>query len=344
MARRYPPTFSACPDGQFSARETRVQEFTAGGGAVLDTSEPCAPDRSTTPASSQFLVEVGPSMVTVYGEGKPYLVPDVSIRATGTFSVQNAYMFGNQGAAPELSIPGAPVPSQTGAEISGTINPNGPGSGYPYTAGTKYHIEYKKASESDWKSYAPDTVIGLGNTPEPFSVGLDGLDPNTPYEAKVVVIKPFIATISETKSFTTSPAPPKIAATWATDQRADGATLHAKINPQGTDTDYYFEYGTTPEYGNKTPVTNIGEALSFQTVANQIEGLSPVTYHFRVAGTTGSGPSTAQIRPSTFNPPTCPNQSVRQQHECYLPTGLSRLRAHFARRRRIGIAVHGRPA
>jgi hypothetical protein len=39
----------------------------------------------------------------------------------------------------------------------------------------------------------------------------------------------------------------------ATDVTATSATLNGTVSPNGEDTTYYFQYGTTTEYGTQTP-------------------------------------------------------------------------------------------
>ncbi|HEY8501370.1 MAG TPA: hypothetical protein VIL21_01680, partial [Solirubrobacterales bacterium] len=40
------------------------------------------------------------------------------------------------------------------------------------------------------------------------------------------------------------------------------ATLNGKVNPNGLETKFYFEYGTTTSYGSKTAETNAGSGSS----------------------------------------------------------------------------------
>jgi hypothetical protein len=61
------------------------------------------------------------------------------------------------------------------------------------------------------------------------------------------------------------------------------ATLHAKVDPGGALTSYYFQYGPTTAYGYTTPVESAGAASEPVSVLANIEDLTPNTeYHFRV--------------------------------------------------------------
>lgn len=67
------------------------------------------------------------------------------------------------------------------------------------------------------------------------------------------------------------------------------ATLAGTVNPNGTSTTAYFEYGTTTLYGSTTAVQNIPAGTAPVDVSAPVSGLSAgATYHFRlVAGNAG---------------------------------------------------------
>ena len=64
------------------------------------------------------------------------------------------------------------------------------------------------------------------------------------------------------------------------------ATLNGQVNPHGSPTVYYFQYGTTTAYGSRTPDVAVGSGTVSAKVAVPVAGLGPNTkYHFRfVAG------------------------------------------------------------
>lgn len=80
------------------------------------------------------------------------------------------------------------------------------------------------------------------------------------------------------------PEAPKIESESVTNATGDSAELTAQINPDGGDTTYHFEYGTTMAYGQSTPESSsIGESDTGQQALAQIQGLQPATtYHYRV--------------------------------------------------------------
>jgi streptogramin lyase len=72
------------------------------------------------------------------------------------------------------------------------------------------------------------------------------------------------------------------------------ATLNATVNPNGLETEYRFEYGTTTTYGTSVPVPDksAGSGSSGVEVSEGISGLkASTTYHFRVVATNAEGTS-----------------------------------------------------
>ena len=89
------------------------------------------------------------------------------------------------------------------------------------------------------------------------------------------------------------------------------ATLTARINPEGDETAYRFEYGESDSYGEVTPIETLGVGgFDGEDVEEQLEELIPdTTYHFRVVATNKCNPSepaeicTAEGEDQTFRTP-----------------------------------------
>jgi hypothetical protein len=68
------------------------------------------------------------------------------------------------------------------------------------------------------------------------------------------------------------------------------ATFQGTVNPEGTETKYYFEYGTTESYGSKTAEASAGSGASSVEVSKTITGLTADTkYHYRLVATNSNG-------------------------------------------------------
>ncbi len=73
---------------------------------------------------------------------------------------------------------------------------------------------------------------------------------------------------------------------------SSSATLQAQIDPQGLDTTYRFEYGTSEAYGSSIPVPDgiVGSGPTGVSVsAHPQELIASTTYHYRVAVSTAIG-------------------------------------------------------
>jgi hypothetical protein len=92
---------------------------------------------------------------------------------------------------------------------------------------------------------------------------------------------------------TPTPTPPPCAPTAATNAASNvsttAATLNGTVNPHGTTTTVYFDYGTTTSYGSRSP-NQIFSGSTSQAVSANISGLTlSTTYHFRIVATNSCG-------------------------------------------------------
>lgn len=86
--------------------------------------------------------------------------------------------------------------------------------------------------------------------------------------------------------------PPDATTESATGVKGTEAVLNGSVNPRGTATSYYFEYGTTTTYGSTMPVSPkaVGSGASAVKVSESISGLTGnTTYHVRVVAENASG-------------------------------------------------------
>ncbi len=70
------------------------------------------------------------------------------------------------------------------------------------------------------------------------------------------------------------------------------ATLNGSVNPNGSDTSYYFQYGLTRAYGGQTAIADAGAGTHRLRVSLGVAGLQPLTvYHYRLVGVNSAGAS-----------------------------------------------------
>ena len=83
---------------------------------------------------------------------------------------------------------------------------------------------------------------------------------------------------------------PAVTTTAATGVTSSGATMNGTVNPEGADTHYQFDYGTTTSYGSSTTSTDAGSGTSAVNENAPLTGLSPsTTYHYRIEATNSAG-------------------------------------------------------
>jgi extracellular elastinolytic metalloproteinase len=97
--------------------------------------------------------------------------------------------------------------------------------------------------------------------------------------------------VAEVRVFAGIPTAPDATTQAATAVGQSVATLNGVVNPQGTETDYQFEYGKTTSYGSKAPLTpvSVGNvAGSVPVQASLTNLLGNTTYHYRVVAIRGA--------------------------------------------------------
>lgn len=91
----------------------------------------------------------------------------------------------------------------------------------------------------------------------------------------------------------TDPVTPVPATGAATELTASSATLNGTVDPNGSETAYWFEYGETTAYGAAVPASEDGDAGSgadMVAVDESVFGLAPATtYHYRLVASSAQG-------------------------------------------------------
>jgi len=139
----------------------------------------------------------------------------------------------------------------------------------------------------------PDWVLllqaALGSpTPTPTATPTATFTPTPTATATATATVTPTATPTATATATPSPA---VTTNPATNVASVSATLNGSVNPRGSTTTVYFQWGTTTSYGHTTPVQTQTGNTSRPITAN-ISGLSAShLYHFRIVATNGGGTS-----------------------------------------------------
>jgi hypothetical protein len=139
---------------------------------------------------------------------------------------------------------------RTAATLNGTVNPGG-------IAVSACEFEYRSAAEASFAHALPckqtPAEIGKGAAPVAVSVSLGGLTLQSGYIYRLVATDANGLTYGAEESFSTEAAVDGVSTGSATEITPDSAKLSGSLSPDGTDAHYYFEYGTSPEYGSVSP-------------------------------------------------------------------------------------------
>ncbi len=130
-----------------------------------------------------------------------------------------------------------------------------------------------------------------------FGVRLQGLAPHTTYHYRIVAMNATGTTYSPDETFKT---PGPLATTGAVSAIGQAsANVTGTVNPDGAETHYFYEYGTTTEYGETTapegPGVGVGEGTSPVAAPASLIPLVPgVTYHYRLVAWSEEGTTYGQ--------------------------------------------------
>jgi phosphodiesterase/alkaline phosphatase D-like protein len=119
-----------------------------------------------------------------------------------------------------------------------------------------------------------------------------------------------------------SGSPPTVTSSPATSVSDTAATLNGSVNPNGSATNYAFQWGPTNGYGHETTLTSGGSGTTASTVSATVNGLTPGTaYHFRIIAINSGG--TAVGSDQTFTTTgTAPAPSTPPKATTGAPSGV----------------------
>jgi hypothetical protein len=188
----------------------------------------------------------------------------------------------------------------TSATLKGILNPGQPGN-----PGTYEFLYRQSPSECQGEGEeATGAQEANGEKSEAVSAEITELLPNTIYS---FCLRAHNEAGEESQpstplTFTTIAVKPVINGESTTNETATTAQVNAQINPEGSETTYRFEYGTSTAYGSTQPIPDaeIGAGHAAITVSQQLTGLTANTeYHWRITATSPAGTTTSPDQ--TFN-------------------------------------------
>lgn len=183
------------------------------------------------------------------------------------------------------------------ATLHANVNPQG--------AATSYHFEYGTTTGYGTSVPIPAADIGSGAAGVEVENAIAGLTEATVYHFRVSATNSEGTAYGADREFRT-PGKPIVGLGEALYTNTLEPRLGATVNPNGAETTYQVEYGTTVAYGSKAPLKPeaIGSALANLTVGQYLSGLQAAsTYHFRVVAENEVGTSAGPDNSFTSLPP-----------------------------------------
>lgn len=201
--------------------------------------------------------------------------------STLSFTTERARDTGNN---PVITTNSATNIAQNSATINGNINPNGSSANAWFEWGTSLSFGNTTASNN----------YGSGTSGVNYNFNLSNLSNNTTYYFRAVASNSFGTVYGSTMNFTTGGGgtigSPIITTNAATGISQSVATLSGTVNPNGDNTDAWFEWGTTQSFGNTTSSSNYGSGTSATNYAYSLSNLSNnTTYYFRAVASNSFG-------------------------------------------------------
>jgi hypothetical protein len=220
----------------------------------------------------------------------PRLVTNGDLRGGRYVSNVTDLIVSEGGAAKATTVSGAASsPTGTSAELAGTVNPNG----LPAT----YTFEYGTSLSFGAISTPSSVPSSSGDTP--VSASLAGLTSNTTYYYRAVATSAAGTSLGIVRSFRTAgtaqaPTAVTLPPTSTTDTSAGVA---GQVNPNGQQTAYTFEYGTSTSFGAISAVVALDDGDGLEPVSATLTELTPnTTYYYRVVATNATGTSPGVVR------------------------------------------------
>lgn len=186
---------------------------------------------------------------------------------------------GETASAPTVQTDSRATVSNSTAVVTGRVTPNG--------APTTYWYEYGETTSLGERSSAQS--IGSGFTPIASPAYITGLSANTTYYFRLSALNRIGTVNGATESFRTNTNPPPTGSAPAASTQAASdissttAQLNGRVDPNRSQTTYWFEWGEDTDFGRVTPLSSAGDGDAIVNVSATISDLSARTkYFFRI--------------------------------------------------------------
>ncbi len=204
-------------------------------------------------------------------------------------------------ASPSVKTGAAQSVTSVSAVVTGTINPRGRASSVWFEYGTSTAYGSKTATQS----------AGFGASDMTVSATLTGLAIGKTYHYRIAGQSDAGTVHGADASFKTSSAPTVVTGAALLIDASSGV-MNGTVNPNGRNTSWFFEFGTSTKYGGRTASHAIGNGTVAVGAADTARRLTPnTTYHYRLVASSSGGTSRgADATFTTLGPPTAHTGAV----------------------------------
>ena len=182
---------------------------------------------------------------------------------------------------PQITTTAASFVTTTTTSLNGTVNPNGLPTSVYFRWGTR---------TDDLANQTAAQNVGSGNANIAFWAELSGLQPDTTYFFQAVAVNGSNVVPGSVLSFTTRPVKPTVTTLATTNISVTNAVLPGTVNPNGSESIYFFEYGTNTSFGAATAAQSAGAGTNTVSVSATLSNLAAgQTYYYRTAASNAFG-------------------------------------------------------
>lgn len=131
-----------------------------------------------------------------------------------------------------------------------------------------------------------------------------------------------VSSLGSSTTAAAAAAPPAATTGAAANVAQSSVRLSGTVNPAGSRTHYFFQYGPTTGYGANTPSTTAGAGTSNVAAAANLTGLaSGTTFHYRLVAVSNVGTATGADQTFTTTTPSTSSQAVILGREGFVSPG-----------------------
>ncbi|HXB65890.1 MAG TPA: hypothetical protein VNV42_13560 [Solirubrobacteraceae bacterium] len=196
-------------------------------------------------------------------------------------------VYGEGEVVPDVATDGVANVKVHSATLEGTVDPDEAG-----VATCRFEVSAAGEATKSVPCELEEGALLEGDSPVAVHADLSGLSIDTTYTYHLVAsnangTNPGTGVIpAEAPQQFTTLGPALVGAASVAEVASSSATLRAQIDPNGTPTSYYFQYGTSASYGTSVPAApgfEVGAGAAAVPVSVHLQRLQPGTvYHYRV--------------------------------------------------------------